>query len=128
MQLAPGAAVRLGGLKSRPGLNGSQAVLVARVAPHGAGRWTVRAGAEVLSIKEACLLPAAVAAAADASEFAAQHEAASLSLQALTPHQQEALEACGDDEHAHLMAPAGAGKTFVALHRMLRRSARGVRR
>ena len=42
----------------------------------------------MLSIKESCLLPAAVVAVADASEFAAQHEAAALSLQALTPHQQ----------------------------------------
>ena len=75
----------------------------------------MRAGAELLSIKEDCLLPAAVAARADASDFAEQHEAASLSLQALTPHQQLALEACGDHEDAHLMAPAGAGKTFVAL-------------
>ena len=40
----------------------------------------------MLSIKESCLLPAAVVAVADASEFAAQHEAAALSLQALTPN------------------------------------------
>ena len=87
--------MRLGALTSRPALNGTQAVLVAQVAPVsrllpslGAARWSVRAGTEVLSIKESCLLPAAVVAVADASEFAAQHEAAALSLQALTPHQQ----------------------------------------
>ena len=121
-RLEPGAPVRLGGLKQKPGLNGSQAVLVApsKFRTEDGARWTVRVGAEVLSIKATCLLPAAVAAAADASEFAAQHEAAALSLEALTPHQQHALEECGDDEHAHLMAPAGAGKTFVALHQVLR--------
>ena len=109
--------MRLGSLTSRPALNGTQAVLVARVAAVsrllpslGAARWSVRAGTEVrsikpscrlpaaanpnpspnpnpepnpnpnptqvLSIKESCLLPAAVLAVADASEFAAQHEAA----------------------------------------------------
>ena len=41
-------------------------------------------------------------------------------LDKLTPHQDKVLEKCLEGS-IHLMAPAGGGKTFVALHRILRR-------
>ena len=58
--------------------------------------------------------------------FAEQFEASALSLDALTPHQQEKLDECAAADasststvHLHVRAPAGSGKTFVALHRLL---------
>jgi hypothetical protein len=43
-----------------------------------------------------------------------------LSLSELTPHQEERLQHCRDkgDCDLHIQAPAGAGKTFIALHLM----------
>ena len=56
----------------------------------------------------------------DASYFAERYEEAILTLNKLTPHQRERLEECLTTEGSfHITAPAGAGKTFVALHRML---------
>jgi len=57
----------------------------------------------------------------DLSAFAEQYEESVLALNSLTPHQQEKLAQCAGSQgaHAHLKAPAGAGKTYVALHRVL---------
>ena len=118
-RLEEGAPVRLAGLKQRPALNGSQAVLLDFQENGVQSRWRVRAGAEMLAIRAVSLRAASVTAMADASEFAEQHEAAALSMQSLTPHQAEKLEECGQHENVHLMAPAGAGKTYVALHQLL---------
>lgn len=68
---------------------------------------------------------AAVVFVADRSEFAELYETTALALDDLTDHQRDKLAECsGEDGHpvgdVHLMAPAGAGKTFVALHRVLR--------
>lgn len=57
---------------------------------------------------------------ADRSEFAEQFESSALALEVLTPHQSDKLAECDRLEgDVHLRAPAGAGKTFVALHRAL---------
>lgn len=62
---------------------------------------------------------------ADRSEFVEQYEASSLALRSLTPHQLEKVRECGllgggiGAEGVHLRAPAGAGKTFVALQSAL---------
>eukprot|EP00928_Gymnodinium_smaydae_P030743 TRINITY_DN22775_c0_g4_i1.p1 TRINITY_DN22775_c0_g4~~TRINITY_DN22775_c0_g4_i1.p1 ORF type:complete len:1701 (+),score=392.27 TRINITY_DN22775_c0_g4_i1:58-5160(+) len=88
----------------------------------------------------------AVILRADRSQLAEEYEQGVLSLERLTPHQREKLRECGvvgDDDGGlvsdvpscngsatngcsenlsagvHLKAPAGAGKTFVALHRAL---------
>ncbi len=44
-----------------------------------------------------------------------------LQLHQLTPHQEEKLEVCNQHKKCdlHIKAPAGAGKTFIALHLML---------
>lgn len=54
----------------------------------------------------------------DRSSFAQSYEASVLSLDKLTPHQLEKLQECLDVRHhyLHLDSPAGAGKTFVAMH------------
>jgi hypothetical protein len=53
----------------------------------------------------------------DKTHFAERYESSILRLNTLTPHQQEKLDECaaatGD---LHIRAPAGAGKTFLALH------------
>ena len=41
-----------------------------------------------------------------------------LVVRPLTPHQREKLAESWDKERVHVTAPAGAGKTFVALHFM----------
>ena len=62
--------------------------------------------------------------AVDKSQFAERYEDAILNLNQLTPHQREKLAQCRAalDGHGklavHIRAPAGAGKTFVALHYM----------
>eukprot|EP01051_Picozoa_sp_SAG22_P011576 SAG22_NODE_1126_length_5474_cov_4.748093_2_plen_1153_part_01 len=53
----------------------------------------------------------------DKSHFAERYESSILRLRTLTPHQREKLAECkaaGGD--LHIRAPAGAGKTFLALH------------
>uniref|UniRef100_A0A0G4HJY9 EF-hand domain-containing protein n=1 Tax=Chromera velia CCMP2878 TaxID=1169474 RepID=A0A0G4HJY9_9ALVE len=42
-----------------------------------------------------------------------------LEVDRLTEHQQEALSRCGAAQRVHFQAPAGGGKTFVALTRLL---------
>ena len=54
----------------------------------------------------------------DRVRFASTYEASVLSLEKLTPHQREKMEQCLDGAYVSVRAPAGAGKTFVALHRM----------
>ena len=54
----------------------------------------------------------------DRVHFARTYEASVLSLNKLTPHQTEKLTQCLSADLVHLRAPAGAGKTFVALNRI----------
>ena len=46
-------------------------------------------------------------------------EGSVLSMDALTPHQLQKMQECLAAQYVHLQAPAGAGKTFVALNRLL---------
>ena len=55
----------------------------------------------------------------DRSQFAAAYEGSVLSMDKLTPHQLEKMQECLTADYVHLQAPAGAGKTFVALNRVL---------
>ena len=55
----------------------------------------------------------------DRTAFAERYEASLLMLEALTPHQTEKLEEANRHQHVLLEAPAGGGKTFVAMARML---------
>lgn len=60
------------------------------------------------------------AVAVDKSAFAAQYAAMLMEFDSLTPHQQHAIKAWCDDARAVVVdGPAGSGKTFVALHRLL---------
>ena len=118
MELAPGAQVRMDGLQQRPALNGKHAVLLSYDA--AAGRWDVDVGGkQQLRLRPANLYPPDIVATADATQFAEELERQVLSLLTLTAHQQEKLGECLIDEDVHLRAPAGSGKTFVALHRLL---------
>jgi len=56
---------------------------------------------------------------ADLTDFAESFESAILALDKLTMHQTEKLKEVLKRDHVHLKAPAGAGKTFVALHCIL---------
>ena len=62
---------------------------------------------------------------ADRSDFAERIQRCYLGLFQLTPHQQSALESCEGKTHVHAVAPAGAGKTFVALAEALRTTEAG---
>ena len=53
------------------------------------------------------------------THFAERYEKSVFSLDSLTPHQIKKLEEIKGTGDRHIEAPAGAGKTFVALHRML---------
>ena len=67
--------------------------------------------------------PSRLSAFVDRTHFAERYEESILALEELTPHQQQKLaegERAGENVDTHIMAPAGAGKTFVALHLMLR--------
>jgi hypothetical protein len=56
----------------------------------------------------------------DFTQFAERYESSILQLEHLTPHQQDKIQVCMDFQNdVHIKAPAGAGKTFVALHVML---------
>ena len=55
----------------------------------------------------------------DLTHFASKYEQANFSLDSLTPQQVEKLYECEGGGDRHLEAPAGAGKTFIALHMML---------
>ena len=54
----------------------------------------------------------------DKSHFAAKYERSIINLNKLTPHQQKVLAKCAG-KSVHLKAPAGAGKTLVAMFDML---------
>ena len=115
-KLVSGAYVRIGGLQMRPQLNGAQAVLL--TFDETAGRWAVDSGGTPLKVRPTNLFAPDLVAIADATQFAEEHERQLLSLLTLTPHQQQKLEECAASDDIHLRAPAGAGKTFVALHRL----------
>ena len=55
----------------------------------------------------------------DRSQFAAAYEGSVLSMDKLTAHQEKKMKECLTGDYVHLQAPAGAGKTFVALNRVL---------
>ena len=58
---------------------------------------------------------------ADRTQFAEQYEAMVLAFEELTPHQRQKLADCEQStQSVHVRAAAGAGKTFVALHLMLK--------
>jgi len=54
----------------------------------------------------------------DKTRFAEDYEESMRKLEQLTPHQQKMLSGCPEGKSLHVMAPAGAGKTYVALHLM----------
>ena len=56
---------------------------------------------------------------ADSSHFFQHYADSLLGFRKLTPHQQASLEAMEGQRRIHLSAPAGAGKTFVAVQRVL---------
>lgn len=55
----------------------------------------------------------------DRTQFAQQYEQSVLALEKLTPHQQAKLAECAGQQRVHVKAPAGAGKTYLAMHEML---------
>eukprot|EP00438_Fugacium_kawagutii_P022216 Skav203949 [mRNA] locus=scaffold391:205921:208083:- [translate_table: standard] len=59
--------------------------------------------------------------AVDNAEFLKHYTRRLMSFTTLTPHQEEKLKelSASPHEHVHLMAPAGSGKTFVALRYVL---------
>ena len=56
----------------------------------------------------------------DSTHFAEQYEQLVLKLEELTPDQRQKLEETEGHARAHIIAAAGAGKTFLALHQMLK--------
>eukprot|EP01045_Picozoa_sp_COSAG04_P010400 COSAG04_NODE_636_length_11710_cov_63.646973_6_plen_1454_part_00 len=67
-------------------------------------------------------LDGALRVAADRTHFAEMFEQNTLALENLTPHQKEKLQECvNTNDDVHIKAPAGAGKTFIALHLVLKR-------
>ena len=68
-----------------------------------------------------CRLPSAVSldVKVDLSAFAERYESSVLHLDKLTKHQQLKLLECKGHQSVRVEAPAGGGKTFIALHEML---------
>jgi pentatricopeptide repeat protein len=68
----------------------------------------------------------------DKTHFAEMYERSMLMLSSLTPHQAQKLKECLEPgallpkKDVHIRAPAGCGKTFLALHLMLRALNAGV--
>ena len=56
----------------------------------------------------------------DSTHFAEQYEQLVLELEELTPHQRQKLAETEGHARAHIIAAAGAGKTFLALHQMIK--------
>ena len=56
----------------------------------------------------------------DSTHFAEQYEQLVLELEELTPHQRQKLAETEAHARAHIIAAAGAGKTFLALHQMIK--------
>ena len=115
-QLVPGGYARIDNLLQRPQLNGGQALLLSF--EDDVGRWSVDAGGIILRVRPSNLFPPHVVVTADATQFAEEHERQVLSQLTLTHHQELRLQECASSKNVHLRAPAGAGKTFVALNRM----------
>jgi hypothetical protein len=57
---------------------------------------------------------------ADRTHFAEMYENSILKLFELTKHQRHILRKCFGVDKVHIRAAAGAGKTFIALHRIIR--------
>jgi hypothetical protein len=55
----------------------------------------------------------------DLSAFASSYETSVFQLDQLTPHQQEKFDELAGGCNLRVMAPAGAGKTFLALHKIM---------
>ena len=55
----------------------------------------------------------------DLTDFAQRYERSALFLKELTPHQKLKLAECKGHKSVRVEAPAGGGKTFIALHEML---------
>jgi hypothetical protein len=68
------------------------------------------------------ILPGNCLVEADYSGFARMFEKAMLKMDKLTPHQESKLSECLEDgaKRVHIVAPAGAGKTFLALHLIIK--------
>ena len=56
----------------------------------------------------------------DSTHFAEQYEQLVLESEELTPHQRQKLAETEAHARAHIIAAAGAGKTFLALHQMIK--------
>eukprot|EP00729_Bicosta_minor_P007791 gene7791-8950_t len=56
----------------------------------------------------------------DKAAFAGIYQGVLSQMDQLTPHQQEKLAACESVLRSHVTGPAGCGKTFVALHMVLK--------
>ena len=77
-----------------------------------AGAFEIRLLEELLKLG---LLPTGITLRTEKTAFARIYEHTILALDALTTHQHEALQALlHTEDDGHLLAPAGAGKTFVA--------------
>ena len=74
-------------------------------------------------------IPADLTITVNLTVFAEMYEQSILRLDKLTPHQEEKLRAglklIDDGKSLHIKAPAGAGKTFVALHLIMQKLSRG---
>lgn len=60
-----------------------------------------------------------ITASVNRTQFAEAYEQGVLQLEKLTPHQREKRAECRGKNRTHIMAPAGAGKTYVAMYEML---------
>ena len=70
---------------------------------------------------DGCDILGAAIIGVDHSHFAEIYESSILQLNKLTPHQRERLDMVRQSEtDVHIQAPAGAGKTFVAVEFLMR--------
>jgi hypothetical protein len=61
----------------------------------------------------------------DKAAFASIYHRILSQMDQLTPHQQEKLQECMSATRSHISGPAGCGKTFIALHMVIRGFERG---
>ena len=84
---------------------------------------------EPASVHVKQLLPDDLAVEVDLTAFAKMYESSILRLDTLTPHQEnklgEALRLVDSRRNLHVKAPAGAGKTFVAMQLILQKLREG---
>ena len=112
-----GSLVELVNVQDRPSLTGFCATILGAA---GQGFWRVQVNGEEIIVPLECMRQAPVRVLVNRSSFAEAFEESVASICTLTPHQKNALNAIGlDSDNVHLSAPAGAGKTFVALNRVL---------